>query len=114
MPLQSELRAAVGSYGVRLAAALRRKIGAERRFLAQLTKSAALKRPDFMVNQLRQRVDDLVTSLGLHTTHNLALRRSRLGTFAGSWRRSAPSRPWPGAMPSAQMKRGVCCAVQSR
>ena len=35
-----------------------------------------------MVEQLRQRVDDLVTSLGLHTTHNLALRRSRLCTFA--------------------------------
>ncbi|WP_461359437.1 exodeoxyribonuclease VII large subunit [Candidatus Darwinibacter acetoxidans] len=90
VPLQSELRAAVGSYGVRLAAALRRKIGAERRFLAQLTKSAALKRPDFMVNQLRQRVDDLVTSLGLHTTHNLALRRSRLGTFAGKLETLSP------------------------
>lgn len=82
VPLQEELQRAVAALERRLAGALERKISAERRFLRQLTSSAALQRPDYRVNQLRQRLDDLLTGLTLHSTHKLALHRSRLGSAA--------------------------------
>ncbi|HPT82956.1 MAG TPA: exodeoxyribonuclease VII large subunit [Limnochordia bacterium] len=83
VPLQEELQRAVTSAAKRLVGALRRQISAERRFLTQLASSAALQRPDYRVNQLRQRLDDLFTNLTLHNTHKLALRRSQLGNLAG-------------------------------
>lgn len=82
VPLQEELQRAVAALERRLAGALERKISAERRFLRQLTSIAALQRPDYRVNQLRQRLDDLLTGLTLHSTHKLALHRSRLGSAA--------------------------------
>ncbi|NLM41784.1 MAG: exodeoxyribonuclease VII large subunit [Firmicutes bacterium] len=82
VPLQEELQRAVAALERRLAGALERKISAERRFLRRLTSSAALQRPDYRVNQLRQRLDDLLTGLTLHSTHKLALHRSRLGSAA--------------------------------
>ena len=83
VPLQEELQRSIGSLSLRLLRALQRKISAERRFLNQLRSSAALQRPDYRVNQLRQRLDDLLTSLALHTSHKMELRRGQLGSLAG-------------------------------
>lgn len=90
VPLQEELQRRVSVSTARLVGALRRKISGERRFLKQLEGSAALKRPDFRVNQLRQELDDLVSGMTLHQRHRLALFRGQLGRFAGQLETLSP------------------------
>lgn len=107
VPRQEDLQRTVSSLSTRLLRALRRKVSSERRFLTQLTSSSALQRADFRVNQLRQRLDDIFTSMTLHSTHRLALCRSQLGSFAGRLEALSPLKT---------LGRGyaICCDEQGR
>ena len=62
----------------------------ERRFLQQLRGSAVLQRPDYRLNQMRQKLDDFLTSLTTHSTHRLALSRGELGKLAGKLETLSP------------------------
>lgn len=90
VPLQEDLVTAVNSWRHRMAAALQRRISAERRYVKQLSQSPVLQRPDHNLNQLRQRLDELWTSLGRHNRHNLALRRRDLGSLVGKLETLSP------------------------
>ena len=90
VPLQEELQDAVYSWQDRMVGALQRRILSERRFLQQLRGSAVLQRPDYRLNQMRQKLDDFLTSLTTHSTHRLALSRGELGKLAGKLETLSP------------------------
>lgn len=83
VPLQEELKSALTAFEQRIAGALQRRIRAERRYLKQLSQNQVLLRPDYRLNQLRQRVDELWSGLDRQSRHQLALRRGELGSLAG-------------------------------
>lgn len=83
VPLQEELQAAVNACQTRMIGAVQRRIQADRRYLKQISLSPALQRPEHGLNQLRQKLDDLWTSLGRDYRHRLMLRRSELGNVVG-------------------------------
>lgn len=83
VPRQDDLQAEVQNTLGRICRAVLRKTASERRYLEQLTAAPALRQPQNSIRILRQRVDELWTSLVKHNEHALALRRAELANCLG-------------------------------
>lgn len=70
--------ATVAGLRERAVGAVKRQIASERRYLNQLSAAPTLRQPANIVRQLRQRTDELWTSIVRQHKHSLALRRARL------------------------------------
>ncbi len=90
VPLQEELNLAVTSMTNRMRTALVRKIQADRRYLRQLSQNPVLLRPEQNLNQLRQRLDELWTSLGRMHSHYVIVSRGKLERTTGKLETLSP------------------------
>jgi len=90
VPLQEELLRTVAELRGRMVGSLERKIQSDRRYLKQLSQHPVLQRPESYVHQLRQRLDELWTTLGRAHGHAAMVRRGRLATLAGKLETLSP------------------------
>ena len=90
VPLQEDLLREVASLQNRMVGFLERKIRSDRRYVKQLSQSPLLQRPDFHVNQLRQRLDELWTGLGRYQRHGVVLKRGKLANVVGKLETLSP------------------------
>ncbi len=90
VPLRDELLGTVAGLRERAVGAVKRQIASERRYLNQLSAAPTLRQPANIVRQLRQRTDELWTSIVRQHKHSLALRRARLEAGAGKLETLSP------------------------
>lgn len=90
VPRRDDLLAAVADLQGRTAQAVKRQIAAERRYLNQLASAPTLQQPANIVRQLRQRTDELWTSIVRQQKHSLVLRRAQLKAGMGKLETLSP------------------------
>lgn len=90
VPIQKDLVKSVEGISERMSYALKKRIITERRYLKQLEQSPVLLQPTQTIGQLRQRVDELWTTINRNIHHNLVLLRSRLEQHAGKLNTLSP------------------------
>lgn len=90
IPLQKELIYAVASLQDRMVGLMERRVQADRRYVKQLGQSPVLRRPKHHLNQRRQRLDELVTSLGRYQRHSILPKREKLAGTVGKLQTLSP------------------------
>lgn len=90
VPRRADLLERIASLQRRCGEAVRRQIDGERRYLRQLAAAPTLQRPANIVRYLRQKTDELWTSIARQQKHILSLRRAELQTCAGKLETLSP------------------------
>ena len=90
VPRQEQLMAQVQSLQDRLVGSLQRRIQADRRYVGQLSQSPMLLRPTHHLNQRRQRLDELMSSLIRYQRHGVLPRREKLAGIVGKLQTLSP------------------------
>jgi len=90
VPLREDLLVSVTSFQNRMVNALQRRIESERRYLKRLRQNPVLQKPEHTINQRRQHLDELWTSLGRFHRHAVVLRREKLAGVAGKLETLSP------------------------